>query len=150
MSRRILSALSLLMLLTTAAGATELKVHSWPARFVPKDFAHISVVMDIGYWIDFINAQDTIKLQQVNLHTYEGCLDVKLVCNFDVSLRCVVTPTGAIRGRYSCFVEGGDINAPGGTARVCVRLEDANLATRLGGSKDIQVATVTVQITPRL
>ena len=86
----------------------------------------------------------------MNACTYEGRLDLKVRCNFNLSLTCTITPTGVVDGRYSTFVEGGELDPPGGTARVYARLQEANLSTVIGGTKDLQVATVTIQIRPRL
>jgi hypothetical protein len=150
MSRSRLSALSLWALLAATASAGELRIHRWPSHFLPVELMHIRVVMDVGYWIDFVNPPHTIKLEPVDLRTYEGRADLQVVCNFNLSMRCTIAPTGAVPGRYSCWIEGGDINAPGGTARLFVRLEHADVAAQWGGSKNVHVATVAVRITPRV
>jgi hypothetical protein len=115
-----------------------------------REVAEIPVVVDVGHWIAFTNHDDTIKLQPIDSCTYEGRLDLKVRCNFNLSLSCTITPTGVVDGRYSCFIENGDMDAPGGTARVYARLQEANLASVIAGTKDLHVATVTIQIRPRL
>ncbi len=151
MSRRRWFALLVCAVLTVTASATVIRFKDqWPPRFIPTHVGAINVLMDIGYWVDFINFPDTIRLQEVDLRTYQGRLDVELVCNFCLTMECTIAPTGTIPGQYSCWLESDHINPPGGTARLFVRLENANLAGYLGGTKDVHVATVTVRITPRV
>jgi hypothetical protein len=149
MSRR-LSALFLSAVLATAASAGEVRYRCWPIHFVPVDLIHVKVVMDVGYWVDLVECPDVLRLKSINVCTYEGSVDVKVRCNFRMSMRCQVTPTGAIPGQYRCWMEGGDIEPPGGTARAFVRLENANVAAQLAGRTDVHVATLTIQITPWL
>ena len=151
MSRGRWFALLLLALWATTAPARTLKpCYYWPARFMPREVVQIPVFLDVGHWIAFTNQEDTIKLEPVNSCTYEGRLDLEVRCNFNLSLSCTITPTGVVDGRYSCFIENGDVDAPGGTARVYARLQEANLASVVAGTKDLHVATVTIQIRPRL
>lgn len=147
--RRNLLALCVTALLASAATAGELRYYPWPATYVPQEIVDIPVVMDVGFWIEIVNQDDVIKLQQVSLHTYEGCLDLEVRCNFDLTMSCSITPTGAIEGKYSCYMQDPDVDVPGGTATVCARLEDANLTGQPGGSRNIHVATVTVRVVPR-
>ncbi len=136
-------------LLSTAATAGEVRYYPWPVTYVPQELVDIPVVMDVGFWVEIVNQGDIIKLQQVSLHTYEGCLDLEVLCNFDLTMSCIVAPTGAIEGDYSCYIQDPDVDIPGGTATVCARLENANLAGQPGGSRNIHVATVTVRVVPR-
>jgi hypothetical protein len=136
-------------LLAAAAPAGEIKIHKWPCALVPQEVVTIPVVMDIGYWVHIINQDAKIKLKQISIETYEGCTDLRLRSNFDLTLMCSIVPTGIIKGNYSCFVEGADIDAPGGTATVCARLTQANLVGAPGGSRNVQVANVVVRVVPR-
>ena len=149
MMRQNLLVLCATALLASAAPAGELRYYPWPATYVPQEIVAIPVVMDVGFWIEIVNQDDVIKLQQVSLHTYEGCLDLEVRCNFDLTMSCSVTPTGAIEGKYSCYMQDPDVDVPGGTATVCARLENANLTGQPGGSRNIHVATVTVRVVPR-
>lgn len=137
-------------MLAVAAQAGELKIHNWPCAFIPQEIAEIPVVMDIGYWVK-IKDQDKlkIKLSQISIHEYEGCTDMNVECNFNITLSCSISATGAVGGKYSCWINGGDINAPGGTAQVCAKLKDANLKDQPGGTKNVKVATVKIWVLPR-
>jgi hypothetical protein len=137
-------------LLTGPAPAGEIKLHVWPTGFIPQEVTTIPVVMDVGFWMEIVNQNTKIKLQQINIHTYEGCADIQVRTNFNLTLSCSITPTGAIQGQYSASIDGADIDAPGGTATVCARLTNANLAGKPGGTKNVQVATVTIKVVPRI
>jgi hypothetical protein len=150
MSWRRLSALCLLTVMAGSVSAGEVKCLPWPTHFVPVDLTTIPVTMDIGYWVEIVNQSGVVKLLPVDARTYQGRLDLQLRCNFNLTLSCVVASTGAVPGRYTCWFENGNINAPRGTARLYVRLENADLTAQAGGLKDIHVATVTVRVVPRV
>jgi hypothetical protein len=151
MYRGKIAALALLALTATVAPAGELKIHNWPVTFVPQEIPglEIPVLLDVGFWVDIVNQNDKIKLQQVNIHTYEGCLDLQVRCNFDLTLSCAIHPTNAIPGNYSCSIAGADVDAPGGIATLCAKLTNANLGSQPGGSKNVKVAVVTLRVVPR-
>lgn len=149
MSRKRLVIVALLAFLPLAAHAGEIKIHQWPTQFIPQEVASINVVMDVGFWMEIINQYDIIKLQQVNIHTYEGCIDLKVRSNFDLLLSAAIAPTGAVGGTYSCFLDDPYIAAPGGIATLCAKLQNANLGGQPGGSKNVHVATVTIRVVPK-
>lgn len=149
MSRRSLVIGLLAVLWASAAPAGEVKFHIWPCAPVPQEIVTIPVVMDIGFWIQIVNQDAVIKLRQIAIHTYEGCTDLHVRSNTDLRMSCSISATGAIGGTYSCSITNADINVPGGTATVCAKLTDANLAGRPGGSKNVHVANVTIRVVPR-
>jgi hypothetical protein len=140
----------LLVLLAAPAPAGEIKVYDWPTHFIPQEVAAIPVVLDVGFWMEIVNQYVKIKLHQVSLHTYEGCVDLQVRTNFNLTLSSSITPTGAIGGSYSSSILGPDIDVPGGTATLCAKLTNANLVGKPGGSKNVHVATITVKVVPRL
>lgn len=150
MSRRSVFIGLLVALCASIAPAGEIKVHSWPCMPVAQELTTIPVVMDIGYWIQIVNQDAVIKLQQVSIYTYEGCADLQVRTNTNVRLSCSITPTGAVPGTYTCSVTGADVDVPGGKIKVCAKLTDANLAGRLGGTRDVKVALVTIRVMPRM
>jgi hypothetical protein len=138
--------------LTGAAQAGEIKLHIWPTVLVPQDFMTIPVTMDIGYWIR-VKSQTkyVIKLSQVDVHTYDGCVTIPVETNFAATLSCSiakVTTTGDVSGTFSCSISPSNITPGATNVQVCAHLVDANLATIPGGAKDVQVATVTVKVVP--
>lgn len=136
-------------LLTTAASAGEVNGRYWPAVYVPLEIVDIPVVMDVGFWVDIVNQDDVIKLHQVSIHKYQGCLDLEVRCNFNLTLSCSIVATGTIEGQYSCLMQDPDVDLPGGIATVCAQLEDAQLGGQPGGSKNVHVATITIRVVPR-
>jgi len=149
MFRHCLIVLCAVALLATASPAGELKHGYWPSSYVPQELVDIPVLMDIGFWVHVLNQDDVIKLRQVSIHEYEGCLDLEVLCNFKLTLSCSITPTDAVEGQYSCSMQGADIDPPQGIAKVCAQLREANLGSQPGGSRDVQVATVTIRVVPR-
>ena len=135
--------------LTTAASAGSLQVRYWPVTFAPQKLVNIPVVMDVGLWMDIAVQGKTLRLHQVDARRFEGCLDVRVRCNFNARLLYSIVSTGAIKGQYVCVPEYADVDVPGGTTTVCARLYDADLSNVPGGSRDVNVANVTVKVMPR-
>jgi hypothetical protein len=105
--------------------------------------------MDVGFWMEIVNQNDVIKLQQITIHRYEGCIDVKVRCNFKLLLSSTITPTGAVGGTYTATIQNATIFPPSGVAKLCVTLNNANLVGQPGGSKNVHVATVTLKVVPK-
>lgn len=130
--------------------AGEIKVYAWPAQYVPQELTTVPVQMDIGYYVAILNQNDLrIKLRQVSIKDYEGCVDVEIRANFDLSLSCSIAATGTVPGDYSCSITPANLNIPGGKTQLCAKLTNANLALVLGGTVDVHVADVTIKVTPR-
>lgn len=149
MLRGKMCALAAVAVLAAGLQAGEIKVHAWPVQFVPLEVTAYPVVMDVGFWMEIVNQDDVIKLQQVTIHRYQGCIDVKVRTNFSLLLSSTITPTGAVSGKYTATITNAAINPPYGVARLCVTLDDANLTGQRGGTKNVHVATVTVRVVPR-
>jgi len=149
MSRGKLLVIGSMVLLATTLQAGEIKVHDWPVQFIPLEVTSYPVVMDVGFWMEVVNQFDVIKLQQVTIHKYEGCIDVKVKTNFNLLLSCTIAPTGAVPGIYTATLTDAAISPPYGVAKLCVKLENANLTNQPGGSKNVHVATVVIRVVPR-
>ena len=150
MLKKSLFVVAAVALLAVSAQAGEIKLHSWPTTYVPQEITDIPVVMDVGYWVA-IKDQDKlkIKLSQQSVHQYQGCTNMTVECNFNITLSCSITATGAVGGKYGCSVSPTDIDSPGGTAQVCATLNEAKLGDQAGGTTNVQVATVTIKVVPR-
>jgi len=157
MLKKSLFVVAAVTLLAVAAQAGEIKIHNWPTSYIPQEVTEIPVLMDVGYWVS-IKDQDKlkIKLQQKNIHEYEGCTDIKVSCNFDLTLSTSIAAAKnsegqvLVPGKYSSWVVSPDLG-PGieQTATVCAKLLEADLSKYQGGSKDVQVASVSVKVVPR-
>jgi hypothetical protein len=152
MLKKSLIVVAAVALLAGAAQAGEIKIHEWPCEFIKQEIPGLAipVVMDVGFWVH-VKDQDKlkIKLQQISIHEYEGCTDIVVETNFNLSMSCKITPTGAVGGDYSCSVSPSDINAPGGTTTVCAKLKKAKLGDQPGGTKNVKVATIKLLVVPR-
>ena len=156
MLKKSLFVVAAVALLAVAAQAGEIKIHNWPTSYIPQEITEIPVLMDVGYWVS-IKDQDKlkIKLQQKNIHEYEGCTDILVSCNFELTLSTSISPVkvdgnNVINGKYSSSVSPADLGVGiEQTATVCAKLLEANLSSVSGGTKDVHVATVKVKVVPR-
>jgi hypothetical protein len=151
--KKVLFAVAAVALLAVTAGAGEIKIHEWPCQFIPQEVCTIPVVMDVGYWIN-VKDQDKIriKLTQKSIHEYEGCTDIVIETNTNITVSASISATGAVPGDYSVKVNGAGstpVDAPGGTVTVCAYLVKADLSKTPGGSKDVHVANVKIKVVPR-
>jgi hypothetical protein len=143
------------LMLAGAAQAGEIKLHVWPCAYIAQDLMTIPVTMDVGYWIR-VKSQTkyVIKMSQIDIHTYEGCTTIPVEANFNATLSCSiakVTTTGDVTsagGWFTCSVTPANITPGTTNVSVCAKLYNANLAAIVGGTKDVQVATVTIKVVP--
>ncbi len=150
MTRRMILTAVITTALSTPAPAGEIKFHEWPIAFVPQEITTIPVFMDVGYFISIRNQDDLrIKLRQISIRDYEGCTDMVIVANFNLTLSCAIQSTAKVSGDYTCSVSPAYLDAPGGTATACAKLTNANLAQVPGGTRDVHVANVTIKVAPR-
>lgn len=148
MLRARLSIVAMIVLLAPFARAGEIKIHQWPTQFVPIEVSSFPVVMDVGFWMEIVNQNDVIKLHQVTIHRYEGCIDLKVKTNFPLVLSCSIAPTGAVAGTYTASIQNASVLPPSGLPTLCVTLTNANLTGQPGGITNVHVATVTVRVQP--
>ena len=151
MLKRSLLAVAVVALLAVGVQAGELKTHTWPCDFVPQELTSIKVYMDIGYFIKVQDQNKKIKLVQdtVDLHKFSGCVEIKIDTNFNATLSCEITATGAVPGDYSCSVSPSAISAGIGVAvNVCATVTNADLAVTAGPTNDVHVATVKIKVKP--
>ena len=154
MIKKSLIAITVVALLAASVQAGEVKWHLWPGHQPPYVFDPqpigdpIPVLMDIGYWAEILNQDAEIELIQESIHEYRGCVDLEIETNFAAELGCIVTPTGAILGDYSCTVEPSLILDGLHLVNVCVLLENADLGGMPGGTEGVHVANVQMTIIP--
>jgi len=145
------------LMLAGAAQAGEIKLHVWPCAWISQDLMTIPVYIDIGYWIR-VKSQTNykIKLNQLDIHTYDGCVTIPVECNFNAVLStsiAKVTTNGDITAGGGVGLSSSvtpSVIAPGTTnVLVCAHITNANIGQFPGGSKDVQVAVVTLKVTPQ-
>jgi len=143
---------AVIAVLAVGVQAGEIKLHEWPCQFVSVEITSIPVVMDVGYYVRIKN-QDSLRIKLVqdeaDIHKFKGCTDMSVESNFNLTLSCSISKTGAIDGSYSCSVNPTDCNAGSTTVQVCATLTGANLNGQPAGTKDVHVATVKIKVKPR-
>jgi len=150
--KKVLLAIAVVAVASMAVQAGELKLYEWPTGgYIPQEITTIPVKMDIGYWVR-VKDQDKkeIKLNQISIHEYEGCVDLVFECNLNINLSAEVAEVGPDVGDFSISkLEPNHVESPGGTVTVCVKLKKADLSKYPGGTKNAHVATVTIKVVPQ-
>jgi hypothetical protein len=150
MARNTLFSVVVSSVLALSAQAGEIKIHEWPTQYIPQEVATITVTMDVGFYVQIMDQDKLrIKLQQKAIREYEGCTEMTVRTNFDMTLSCTIAGTGAVPGDYSCSISPADVDSPGGTVTVCAKLKNADLISVPGGASNVHVATVTIKVVPR-
>jgi len=151
MLKRSLIAVAALLMLAGAVQAGEIKTHNWPCEFIYQEITQIPVTMDIGFWVRIKDQNKLgIKLSQKegSVHDFAGCTNMVVETNFAITLKCSITATGAVGGKYSCSVDPAEVQPPGATVKVCAELKDADLGAQAGGTKNVKVANVKILVKP--
>jgi hypothetical protein len=147
--RETLSALSLGVVLASIAHGGEFKVHHWPTAFIPQEVCDIPVMMDVSQlWVCRVLGTPVKLLPVGGVGNFEGCGSILVQCNSNVTLTCSIDPTGEIQGTYSASLAESDIDAPGGTTKLCVTLTDA-VPGGQAGRTNVKVAIVKITVSPR-
>ena len=152
--RRVLSiGLAWAALLLSGAHAGEIKYHARPCSLVRTDLCTVPVVLDKEADTRCTVSAGTITLQPVAVGVFEGCSTVRVTCCCNLTLTCEVVPTGVVKGNYSVSLSKSDVDAPGGTAKLCVKLTDAvpggQPSLSKHSSSKITVAKVLLTVSPR-
>ena len=164
MLKKSLLVVAAVAMLACAAQAGEIKLHVWPCKYVPQDFMTIPVKMTVGYWIQVNPQNQVINLTQsaTDVHKYAGCVTFTVKANFHATLSLSIAPVlvGSPAAAIGSFTAdfGGTIDTVGiatqdiimgtNSVTVCARLTNANLGLVTGGTQNIQVATVSIQVVP--
>ena len=152
MLRKSLIGVTLLLILPIAMQAKILRGSFGSVLYLPEDTCVIPVVMDVGMYVEILDAQDlSIKLHQVEFNTFEGCTEIRIKSNFDLELLCEVKPTGIVPGEYSCSIDNPkvhlDLSENVAVRNVCVKAENVKILYAAPGS-DVHVADVTITVIP--
>jgi hypothetical protein len=148
MKRGLLIAAAVLTL-AGAARAGEINSHAWPCAFAPQELLTIPVTIDLGYWIR-VKSQTryVIKMSQIDIHTYQGCITIPVECNGNTTVSCWINKlatSGDMSGVFSCSVDPTSIGPGRAEISVCAKATDVNLGAMVGGAMDVPVAVVTLR-----
>jgi hypothetical protein len=123
-------------------------------QYAPERICNIPVIMDVGTYVEILNVEDlSIKLQQVELETFQGCTEIKIKSNVDLEILCKVKPTGIVPGKYSCWIDNPkvpfDFSDRPTVRNICVKAEKVQILHAAPGL-DVHVADVTLTVMPEL
>ncbi len=140
-------------MLAVSAQAGEIKVHTWPTKFVAQEIATIPVYMDVGYWIVVKDqSKNKITLTQVDTKNFSGCTDIKVENNFALTLTCTIGRDGPVGGDFSCDFGPGvssvDLDPGANTVKVCAYLGNADMKNS-NPKENVKVANVKIWVVPR-
>ena len=152
MLRKIVIGISLLLLLPLSLQATSKARIFGTLSYAPERICSIPVIMDVGMYVEILDIQNlSIKLQQVGFDTYEGCTEIKIKSNFDLTILCKIKPTGIVPGNYSCWIDNPkvpiDLSENVAVRNVCAKAEKVKILYTAPGS-DVHVADVTITVIP--
>ena len=143
-----------------AGGDVEKKVeaNTWPVVYKWLEVCDgIKVYMNVGYYVKIEQCKEKkIKLAQNSVHEYEGCVDFKIMSNFDLELGARMHPNSnglAIQsnlGKWSAWIDGDNFLTPSTsykTRKVCVKVKDANIGVK-DPTKELHVGNVHILVVP--
>ena len=160
MKKSVLLGIAVVVLVALPAFAGSKKIEGWQGYWTwfaqpVKDFP---IKMKIPWYIDITNQKGwEILLEQVECAAlgrgagdwpcFRGCNDLKVAVNFNCTLLCGVNRK-YLDGMWGCSVNPEDVDIPGGTATVCVKLWKADLLSMPPG-ETMHVADVDIYVKPR-
>jgi len=160
MKKSVLLVIATTVLFSLPAFAGQKKFESWQGYWVwtPQAIKEFPIKMKIPWFIKIENEKDwEIWLEQIDCAAlgrgsddwpcFRGCNELKIACNFNCTLLAGVNKK-YLGGQWGTSVIPEDINAPGGTATVCVKLWKADLMGMPAGT-DQTVAEVSISVVPR-
>jgi hypothetical protein len=152
MLRKSLIGIILLLVLPISMQAKIIRSDFGSLLYLPENKCVIPVVMDVGMYVEILDVKSlSIKLQQVEFETYEGCTEIKIKSNFDLELISTIKPTGMVPGNYSCSIDNPkvplDLSENVTVRNVCVKAEKVKILYAAPGL-DVHVADVTITVVP--
>ncbi len=140
-------AIGAVALLAVAAHAGEIKSPQWPCTLTPQELTTIPVWLDFQPWV-WVKDVDklVICLIRRSAYTYEGCVDVSFEAQASVNIKAEFIPNGVVPGKYTCWQDSSVLDPPGGTLKICVRLETEPSPPP---PTNVQVGTVIFRISPK-
>jgi hypothetical protein len=161
MKKSVLLGIVAVVLFALPALAGEKKIEGWQGYWTwfaqpVKDFP---IKMKIPWFIDITNQEGwEIQLEQVECAVlgpayiaewpcFRGSRDLIVAVNFNCTLLCGINKT-YLAGNWGCSMNPEDIDMPGGTSTVCVKLWKPDLLSAPPG-ENMHVADVDIYVKPR-
>lgn len=160
MKKSVLLGIAAVALMALPAFAGEEKWEGgWPGHWVwdSQKVTKLNVKMLIPWYVEIVN-QDPIWLEQVDCQAhrrdpvtdypcFRGCKNLQVRCNFNCTLSAGVTAK-YIGGLWGTSWDPSDIDAPGGSMNLCVKLWQADLTSKPANTEQ-HVADVSIWVKPR-
>ena len=152
MLRKSLIGITLLLVLPISMQAEIINGGFRSLLYLPEKKCVIPVVMDVGMYFEILDVKNmSIKLEQVEFDTFEGCTEIQIKSNFDLELVCKVKPTGRVPGQYTCSIDNPkvplDLSENVTVRNICVKAEKVKVLYTAPGL-DVHVADVTLTVVP--
>ena len=136
----------------------KVQVGDWPVvyKWLPA-CKTVKVIMNVGYYVKIEKCKKyKIKFTQKSIKEYEGCVEFKIMSNFDLELGASIHPTDAGKqiqgnlGKWSAWISGEHFLAPSTSYKkrtVCAKVKDAKIINA-DPNKELHVANVWILIKP--
>ncbi|MHC4325397.1 MAG: hypothetical protein ACYSUX_14125 [Planctomycetota bacterium] len=152
MLRKSLIGVTILLLLSISIQATSRTRIFGRILYLPETTCSIPVTLDVGMYVEILDCKNlSLKLEQTEFDTFEGCTEIRVKSNFDLKLDCKVKPTGMVPGDYSCYIDKPliplDLSENVAVRNVCVKAENVKVLYTPPGL-DVHVANVTITVIP--
>ena len=160
MNKTLLLGLAAAALFALPAFAGEKKIESWDGfwTWYPQLVKEFPVKLKIPWFIRIVNEKNwEIQLEQVECAAlgrsdgdwpcFKGCNNLEISCNFNCHIECGINYS-YLPGMWDCWESPSDIDAPGGSSTICVKLWKADLLSMPAGT-DQTVAQADIWVKPR-
>jgi hypothetical protein len=112
----------------------------------------VPVFMNVGYYVEIPKCKKLqIMLDQINMSTYEGCVDFAIKTNFHLELGAKIQHVGTDLGNYKAWIKSPTDVPPTGNSSVdrtvCAKLEKTKIILA-DPNKKLKVAEVTILVRP--
>ena len=150
----------ILSLMAASAHATSaqpdfVEVFDWPKHWVDDELeiCTIPVYMELPGFAKVLNQDEIeIRIKSLDLNTYAGCTDFKLISAIDIVLGCRIQSNGKVGGDYSCSIENAQVQATGpvtpAVRTACVRLDNVEFSNLPAHGESLEIATLTLTVAP--
>ena len=124
-----------------------------PAQAQQGEMARLVATLSVGYYIQ-LQDTDPIKVEPDYtsgdpMHTFSGCVNTKVECNFDVILRASARATSPAKGIWKVDIYPYLI--PNGITdiKICVSGTEVQSQNLKGGNSDVPVAEIRLEFMAR-
>ena len=138
--KKVLKQLTLILVMSLAA----------VSRAQITELGRLYATIDIGKYIEIKDA-GPIKLYQDEssadpFHTYEGCRDTVVECNFNAAMRGTAKATSPAQGKWTVSIDPEIVPSGTTTVSICIMGTEVQTQYLQGGQSDVPVAEVVIEV----